>query len=75
MEIRDDNLPCRRHTYTKTRTLLDGTVKVYTYHRDYVPKTNTLQNAGKTELKRRIDRCKDRDVINTLMEILDESGY
>ncbi len=65
----------RTYVNTKYRTLKDGTVREYKYEMKYTTKTDMIQNAGKTELKRRIDKCKDKQIIDAISDLLAESGY
>lgn len=63
--------PPRTYTYTKRRTLMDGTVKEYKYQQDYKPKTTIVSRTGKSELRKRLIACRDREKIKQIQELFD----
>lgn len=75
MDVQVDRQQTRTYTYIRKRTLADGTIREYTYEGKFIPKTNVVQNMGKTELRKRIDKCKDKLVIQAISDLLTESGY
>lgn len=74
MEIPHAVIGVRTREYIKKRTLKDGTIREYHYTKQYTPKTNILQNTGKTMLVKRIFDCKDREKIEALKVYCDEMG-
>ena len=66
------NIPTiRTFNYIKKRTLKDGTVKEYVCTGTYEAKTLSI-HADKTEMRKKITDCKDKEKLKLLREYMDQ---